>query len=62
MNAVVSRYKDMNDPLKKFVVKINRKRGKHKAYVAVAHKMSRIIWAMLTKDQAYNPDYILTKK
>jgi len=60
--TIVSRYKDMNDPLKKFAVKINRKRGKHKAYVAVAHKMSRIIWAMLTKDQAYNPDYILTKK
>lgn len=60
--TIVSRYKNTDDPLKKFAMKIKEKRGKHKAYVAVAHKMSRIIWAMLTKDQAYNPDYILTKK
>ena len=60
--TIVSRYKNMDDPLKQFAMKIKERRGKHKAYVAVAHKMSRIIWAMLTKDQAYNPDYILTKK
>ena len=60
--SVVTSYKNTNDPLKKFAMKIKEKRGKQKAYVAVAHKMSRIIWAMLTKDQAYNPDYILTKK
>ncbi len=60
--TIVSRYSNMDDPLKKFAMKIKEKRGKHKAYVAVAHKMSRIIWAMLTKDQAYNPDYILTRK
>jgi len=60
--SVVTRYKNTEDPLKIFAMKIKEKRGKHKAYVAVAHKMSRIIWAILTKDQAYNPDYILTKK
>jgi len=60
--TIVSRYKNTDDPLKQFALKIKEKRGKHKAYVAVAHKMSRIIWAMLTKDKAYNPDYILTKK
>ena len=60
--SIVCRYKNMDDPLKQFAMKIKDKRGKHKAYVAVAHKMSRIIWAMLTKNQAYNPDYILTKK
>jgi len=60
--TIVSRYKNSDDPLKQFAMKIKEKRGKHKAYVAVAHKMSRIIWAMLTKDQAYNPDYILTRK
>jgi hypothetical protein len=43
-------------------MKIKEKRGKHKAYVAVAHKMSRIIWAMLTTNTAYNPDFVLTRK
>jgi len=60
--SVVTRYKNTDDPLKIFAMKIKEKRGKHKAYVAVAHKMSRIIWAILTKNQAYNPGYILTKK
>jgi transposase len=60
--SIVSRYKNTDDPLKQFAIKIKEKRGKHKAYVAVAHKMSRIIWAMLTKNEAYNPDYILTRK
>jgi len=60
--TIVSRYKNTDDPLKKFALKIKERRGKHKAYVAVAHKMTRIIWAMLTENQAYNPNYILTKK
>lgn len=60
--TIVSNYKNTDDPLKKFAMKIKEKRGKHKAYVAVAHKLSRIVWAMLTKDQAYNADYLLTKK
>jgi len=60
--SVVSRYKNMDDPLKQFAMKIKGKRGNHKAYVAVAHKMSRIIWAMLTKNESYNPNHVLTKK
>ena len=60
--TIVSRYNNHDDPLKQFAMRVKESRGKHKAYVAVAHKMSRIIWAMLTKNQAYNPEYILTKK
>jgi len=60
--TIVSRYKNNDDPLKQFANKIKEKRGKRKAYVAVAHKMARIIWAMLTTNSAYNPDFILTKK
>jgi transposase len=60
--AVVSLYKNNEDPLKKFGMKIKQKRGKQIAYVAVAHKMARIIWAMQTKNQSYNPDYSLTIK
>ena len=60
--TIVSRYQNMDDPLKKFAMKIKEKRGNHKAYVAVAHKMSRIIWVILSKDQAYNPNHILSVK
>ncbi len=60
--AVVSLYKNTDDPLKKFATKIKHNRGKHIAYVAVAHKMARIIWAMQTKGVAYNPDHLLTVK
>ena len=60
--AVVSLYKNDEDPLKKFGMKIKQKRGKQIAYVAVAHKMARIIWTMQAKNQAYNPDYTLTIK
>lgn len=60
--AIVSLYKNNEDPLKKFGMRIKQKRGKHIAYVAVAHKMARIIWAMQTKNQSYNPNYSLTVK
>ena len=60
--TVVSLYKNTDDPLKRFANKIKQNRGKHIAYVAVAHKMARIIWAMQTKNQAYNPEHILTVK
>ena len=60
--VIVSRYKNTDDPLKQFATKIKERRGKHKAYVAVANKMSRIVWAMLTTNTAYNPDFILTRK
>jgi transposase len=60
--TVVSLYKDKDDPLKKFANKIKQKRGKHIAYVAVAHKMARIIWAMQSKDQSYNRNHLLASK
>lgn len=60
--AVVSLYKNTDDPLKKFATKIKQNRGKHIAYVAVAHKMARIIWALLTKNMAYNQNHLLSIK
>jgi len=60
--TVVSLYKNNDDPLKKFAMKIKKNRGKHIAYVAVAHKMARIIWAMQSKGQSYNMNYSLAAK
>ncbi len=60
--SVVSMYKDQNDPLKQFANRIEKRRGKHIATVAVAHKMARIMWAILSKNQPYNPNHALTKR
>ena len=48
--------------LKRFAKQIEQRRGKHKAVVATAHKMARIIWAVMVKDQPYHPEHTLTQK
>lgn len=58
---VLSTYKQ-DCSLKRFAKQVEQRRGKHKAVVATAHKMARIIWAVLAKDQPYNPEYTMTKK
>lgn len=60
--SVVTVYKNRNDPLKQFACRIEQRRGTNVATVAVAHKVARIIWAVLTKNQSYNPNHILTQK
>src|SRR6056297_413472 len=40
-------------PLRAFFLRIKNKRGRNKAIVAVAAKLSRIIWNMLTKGEDY---------
>ena len=57
--TVVHLYKDKNEPLKRFADRVADRRGKHIACVAVAHKLARIIWAMLSKDEAYQPNKAL---
>ena len=39
----------------RWAVKLVERRGKHKAVVAVANKMARIIWSMLYHQTDYNP-------
>ena len=60
--TIVTLYKDQNEPLKQFANRIDQRRGKHVAIVAVAHKMARIIWALLTKIQSYNPNHVLIQR
>lgn len=43
------------DRLSRWAVKLIERRGKHKAVVAVANKMARIIWSMLYHHTEYNP-------
>jgi len=55
--VIVNRYKDESDPLKQFANRIAAKRGKNVAAVAVAHKLARIIWAVLTTKTKYDPKH-----
>lgn len=43
------------DRLSRWAVKLIERRGKHKAVIAVANKMARIIWSMLYHRTEYNP-------
>jgi transposase len=56
--SIVCIYKNKEEPLKIFAEKMKQKHGLHKATVAVAHKMARIVWAVLAKEQPYNPSTI----
>ncbi len=58
---VLSTYKQ-DCTLKRFAKQVEDRRGKHKAVVATAHKMARIIWAVLAKNQSYNAEYVLNQK
>ena len=58
---VLSNYKQ-DCTLKRFAKQVENRRGKHKAVVATAHKMARIIWAVLVKNQPYNPEHVMSKK
>ena len=52
----VVRYADRGqDRLSRWAVELIKRRGKHKAVVAVANKMARIIWSMLYHRTEYRP-------
>jgi len=51
--AVVNWCRAKTDPLSLWLQKLIERRGRHKAIVAMAHKMARFAWAMLRRQQAY---------
>lgn len=53
--SVVRNAHKSQDRLSRWAVKLIERRGKHKAVVAVANKMARIIWSMLYHQTDYNP-------
>jgi transposase len=52
--AVVTRAKERSD----WLVQLIQRRGKQKAYVALANKNARILWALIAKGTEYNPSLI----
>ena len=52
----VIRYADRSDDrLSRWARQLIERRGKHKAAIAVANKLARIIWAMLSRETEYRP-------
>ena len=42
-----------DDPMSRWIVALQARRGYHKTLVAIAAKNARIVWALLSKDQAF---------
>lgn len=53
--SVISHADKNNDRLTRWVRKVIERRGKHKAVVALANKMARIMWSMLYHQTEYQP-------
>lgn len=53
--SVIASAKGREDRLSRWALELIERRGKHKAVVAVANKLARIIWAMVRHESAYNP-------
>jgi transposase len=51
------RQKTKADRLERWGLKVEERRGHHRAVVAVANKMARIVWALWSRDQEYRPTY-----
>lgn len=51
--AIVNWCAEKSDPLSLWLRQLVKRRGRHKAIVAMAHKMARFAWAMLRKQEAY---------
>ena len=51
--AVVNWCSKKSDPLSLWIKRLIDRRGRHKAIVALAHKLARFAWAMLSKKESY---------
>ena len=51
--AIVNWCQNKTDPLNQWIQQLIARRGRHKAIVAVAHKMARFAWVMLNRKEDY---------
>lgn len=51
--ALMYRAKDRDNRLMQWLEQLIERRGKHKAMVALAHKLARFIWAVLVREQSF---------
>ena len=43
------------DSLPKWALQVKERRGKHKAVIAVANKLARVIWALVRHETTFSP-------
>ena len=53
--AVIRYAEGRQDRLSRWALQVKERRGKHKAVIAVANKLARIIWALVRHETAYCP-------
>ena len=58
-SAVISAGK-RSDRISQWLVQLKERIGWQKTVVALANKNARIVWAVLTRDQAFDPDHVPT--
>ena len=56
-SAVLTAHK-RDDPISKWAYQLREKSGWQKAVVALANKHARILWAVLTKGRAFDPNHV----
>jgi hypothetical protein len=59
-SAVMSAAK-RDDPISKWLVQLVARAGWQKACVAMANKNARILWAVMTRDRAFDPRHVSVK-
>jgi transposase len=58
--ALYYRSKDRDQPLIQWTERIAARRGHYKAIVALAHKLARIAWVVLPREEDYRSQSVLT--
>lgn len=58
--AVMSAHK-RDDPTSRWLVQLKERIGWQKACVAMANKNARILWSVLTREKAYDPNHVSVK-
>jgi transposase len=59
-SAVMSAAK-RDDPISRWLVQLTARVGWQKACVAMANKNARILWAVMTRDQGFDPHHVSLK-
>ena len=50
-----------DDPISRWLVQLTARVGWQKACVAMANKNARILWAVMTREQGYDPHHVSVK-
>ena len=50
-----------DDPISRWAYQLKEKSGWQKAVVALANKNARILWAVMTKGEAFDPRHVSAK-